>query len=90
VDPNRAGLSELLARLDSDPGFLEALVDDAPGTLRGYGLTDRDVTALLAYLRGRSAAITDPRHRRLQAAATFLILARLGYPLANPGDRRGD
>jgi len=57
--------------------------------LRGYRLSDRDLTALLAYLRGRSAAIAEPGHRRLQAAATFLVVARIGYPLADREDRQG-
>ena len=76
-----------MARLDSDPAFLDALIDDAPLVLSGYGLSDADIEALVAYLRGRSAAIAEPEHRRVQAAATFLILARLGY--SAPDERDG-
>jgi len=78
-------LTELLRRLDSEPGLLDSLVDDAPSVLGGYLLHEADIAALVAYLRGRSAAIAEPERRRLQAAATFLILAHRGYPV--PDDR---
>jgi hypothetical protein len=77
-----------LARLDSDQSFLDALVDDADEALRGYCLGDGDIPTLVAYLRGRNAAITEPQHRRVHAAATFLILARLGHSAPDRGDKR--
>jgi hypothetical protein len=76
-----------LSCLDSDPDFLDSLVDDAPAVLRDYSLSDADIPALVAYLRGRSAAIAEPQRRRLQAAATFLILAHLGYPVSDHDDQ---
>jgi hypothetical protein len=67
--------------------FLDSLLDDAPEALRGYRLGDGDIPTLAAYLRGRNAAITEPQHRRVHAAATFLILARLGRSAADHGDQ---
>ena len=58
-------LTALLARLDTEPALVGALLEDPAGVLERYGLPDEDVEPLITWLRDRGTGDPDVVARRV-------------------------
>ncbi len=83
-------LTALLARLDTEPALVGALLEDPAAVLQQYGLPDEDVEPLITWLRDRSTGDPDVVARRVAGAAVFAMVAKLRHGRGAGHDTAGN